>query len=103
MILFTNDTKEYNNEVRSRLPRTGYGADPAHSTPRTAPRKAEDARLLAGLNQAVHCIAACAFTLAAITIAGVFLSLAPSITGEAQEGHSSGWMGEKLAAREAAR
>jgi len=102
MILFTNDTKEYNNEVSYRLPRTGYGADPAHSTPRTAPRKVEDARLLAGLNQAVHCIAVCAFTLAAITAIG-FLSLAPSITGEAQEGHSSAWMGEKLAAREAAR
>jgi hypothetical protein len=45
----------------------------------------------------------CAFTLVAITIAGLFLSLAPSITGQAQEGRTAAWMGEKLAAREAQR
>lgn len=95
--------KGQDNEVSSRLSRTQRSSNGAGGASRTASRKDEDARLLAGLDQAVHCLTVCAFTLVAITIAGLFLSLAPSITGQAQEGRTAAWMGEKLAAREAQR
>jgi hypothetical protein len=100
MILFTNDTaKEYNNEVSYRLPRTQRSTNGAGGAIRATPRTDADARLLAGLDQAAHCIAVCAFTLTAITVAIIFLSLAPSITGQAQEAQGRDWMGEKLSAR----
>lgn len=93
--------KGQDNEVSDRLSRTQHHDYNTVSAPRPTPRTDADARLLAGLDQAAHCIAVCAFTLAAIVIAGVFLSLAPSLTGQAQEGAPTGasWMGEKLATR----
>jgi hypothetical protein len=97
MILWTNETtdKGKNYDVSTRLPVVFSRNDDSLGAvrPTTAQRDTRLRRLLA---EAVAYWTS--ITIALVAIALLF-ALAPSLTGQAQEGQGRDWMGEKLSAR----